>query len=731
LKEKTGRDLQEITDNLYDVLESLDKGTVSEISKQYKRFNNLLSPISQLYFHNQNMAGLTLVGIYANGTSHHALMQELGLMVDNKTTITINGKTAKYFDQRRDFYGNLISANLAQPQAASVDNIKDPVLARLNQNTFTANIMPTLLRLGYSLQDVNYFLKQPIIVDVTNAFLRGDGDIETIMNNIEFQYTQDNARFQQLQSQQHQHEKAFSRNFLAKQMLIAKNPKINLEASNFSVDDINDDIIYYYSYQLDVLNMFKNIHKISQAMTNLVSATRADTQGGSAGPLISDTESKINKWQDVLENDSFPIIMENGSLSQLQQLNMLDQYHNDNRNDELRFNLYNSKLPFLQAFYTFGLEGSRYLFKDYFPQLQLPFRQIVRQMSELSKYSLDSATLNDIYNAIFAYAATSRNFWGDSDNSTAREKRSFFIGQFPLELAKLYNAKDTNGKPLHPDLVNNEFIKRLKVTFVDKQKIRVDGDLSHKGIMKISFRNVGQLTAYQKEKYMREWEQMLYSDDEIVRKIAVNLFRYSYYRHGFKFGPTSFMHLCPTAVKTACPEYVQMLRDLTNPEWIRNNFVDIEDVMNINSILLFNQNDTEIQRGQLYAGNFADQYIRNNIDNYKFVVQNIAPSIKQGTTRSRQLSSINFFDKDKRIKDVVHFTITDDRLVTNQDNRLIKQRVFDSDTRQMSYELMPYFSVNLNGEKVYYKADVTTMLYDATYHRVYPLGYPNNFIEYD
>ena len=731
LQKKTGKDLQEITDNLYDVLESLDKGTVSEISKRYKRFNNLLSPISQLYFHNQNMAGLTLVGIYANGTSHHALMQELGLMIDSKTTITINSKTAKYFDQRRDFYGNLISANLAQPQAASVDNIKDPVLARLNQNTFTANIMPTLLRLGYSLQDVNYFLKQPIIVDITNAFLRGDGDIETIMNNIEFQYTQDNAKFAQLQSQQHQHEKDFSRNFLAKQMLISKNPKINLEASDFNVDDINDDIIYYYSYQLDVLSMFRNIYKISQAMTNLVSATRADTQGGSAGPLISDTESKINKWQDVLENDSFPIIMESGSLSQLQQLNMLDQYHNDNRNDELRFNLYNSKLPFLQAFYTFGLEGSRYLFKDYFPQLQLPFRQIVRQMSELSKYSLDSATLNDIYNAIFAYAATSRNFWGDSDDSTAREKRLFFIGQFPLELAKLYNAKDSKGNPLHPDLVNNEFIKRLKVTFVDKQKIRVDGDLSHKGMMKISFRNVGQLTAYQKEKYMREWEQMLYSDDEIVRKIAVNLFRYSYYRHGFKFGPTSFMHLCPTAIKTACPEYVQMLRDLTNPEWIRNNFVDIEDVMNINSILLFNQNDTEIQIGQLYAGNFADQYIRNNIDNYRFVVQNIAPSIKQGTTRSRQLSSINFFDKDKRIKDVVHFTITDDRLVTNQDNRLIKQRVFDSDTRQMSYELMPYFSVNLNGEKVYYKADVTTMLYDATYHRVYPLGYPNNFIEYD
>lgn len=733
LKQETGKDVQEITNNLYDILESIDHKKIKEISDKYKKFNNLLSPISQLYFHNQNMAGLTLVGIYANGTSHHALMQELGLMIDdsNQNSIVINGKKAKFFDERRDFYGNLISANLAQPQAASVDNIKDPVLARLNQNTFTANIMPTLLRLGYSLQDVNYFLKQPIIVEITNSFLRGDGDIETIMNNIEFQYAQEDARFKPLQSQSHENEKNFSRNFLAKQMLLSKNSRINQDINQFTVDDNNDDIIYYYSNQLDVLRMFRKIYKVAQAMTSLVSATRSDTQGGSAGPLISDTEAKINKWQDILENDVFPITIQNGTIDELQKVNMLEDFNKTNNNDYIRFDMYNSKIPFLQAFYTFGLEGSRFLFKDYFPQLQLPFRQIVRQMSELSKYSLDSTTLNDIYNAIFAYAATSRNFWGDSDDSTARQKRLFFIGQFPQELAKLSNAKGADGKSLHPDLVNNEFLKRLKVTFVDKQKIRIDGDLSHKGMMKISFRNVGQLTAYQKEKYMREWEQMLYSDDPIVRRVAVNLFRYSYYRHGFKFGPTSFMHLCPTAVKIACPEYVQLLRDLTDPKWIRNNFVDSEHVANINSILLFGQDDIDVKKGQLYAGNFADQYIRNNIDNFKFVVQNIKPSIKQGEVRSRNLSSINFFTKDKRIKDIVHFTITDDRLVTNQDNRLIKQRVIDPLTKQMSYELMPYFSVKLNGEQVYYKADANTMMYDVTYHRVFPLGYPNNFIEYD
>ena len=69
---------------------------------------------------------------------------------------------------------------------------------------------------------------------------------------------------------------------------------------------------------------------------------------------------------------------------------------------------------------------------------------------------------------------------------------------------------------------------------------------------------------------------MLYSDDPVVRRVAINLFRYSFYRHGFKFGPTSFMHLCPTAIKTACPEYVQLLRNITDPEWIKNHLVEMD-----------------------------------------------------------------------------------------------------------------------------------------------------------
>ena len=321
------------------------------------------------------MAGFTLVGIYANGTSHHALMQEQGLTLNNDVNITLNGRRARTFDNVRDFYGNLISTNLAEPQAASVDNIKDPVLARLNQNEFTANIMPTLLRLGYSLHDINLFLKQPAIVEITKRYLRGDGPVEVIIDDVRDEYSQKNDEAMHGPGTRTDYEQQFTNNFLAKQILLSRSVKLQEDLSHQTPDyEYFQDIMDFAKNQMAVIDMFRRIYNVTSAMTNFVQATRSDTQSGGAGPLIADTESKIYKWENIIGDENFPITVQDGSLAQFQRTNMLEDYnklHDDN--DKIRFNMYNSKISFLQAFYTFGLEGSRYLFSKYFPQLQSPF----------------------------------------------------------------------------------------------------------------------------------------------------------------------------------------------------------------------------------------------------------------------------------------------------------------------------------------------------------------------
>ena len=152
----------------------------------------------------------------------------------------------------------------------------------------------------------------------------------------------------------------------------------------------------------------------------------------------------------------------------------------------------------------------------------------------------------------------------------------------------------------------------------------------------------------------------------------------------------------------------------------------------MNELLIYDMYSDYTPDGQtLYSGNFADQYIRNNITNYKFVVQNIIPKLKKSNVQAMNLSSIQFISGNDKINDVVQFTILNPNKITNQDKRLIKHTYYDDSGNIMRYDLMPYFSVRLYGELVYYKADNPSMVAQTTYHRVYPLGYPNQFIEYD
>ena len=56
--------------------------------------------------------------------------------------------------------------------AASVDNVKDPVLAALNQNTFTADASMLLSRLGYNPIEIGLLMMQPIVQEITQTYFR-------------------------------------------------------------------------------------------------------------------------------------------------------------------------------------------------------------------------------------------------------------------------------------------------------------------------------------------------------------------------------------------------------------------------------------------------------------------------------------------------------------------------------------------------------------------------------
>ena len=152
---------------------SLDLDSLDKLAKRTKKKLDPISPRTQVQLHQQNMTGAKLIGIYANHNANHALMQhtELGLDIENGSFI-LNGKRLTSLHDIMNADKEFISKNNAGFLAASVDNVKDPVLASINQNTLTADASMLLSRLGYNPIEIGLLMAQPIIMDITQTYFR-------------------------------------------------------------------------------------------------------------------------------------------------------------------------------------------------------------------------------------------------------------------------------------------------------------------------------------------------------------------------------------------------------------------------------------------------------------------------------------------------------------------------------------------------------------------------------
>ena len=661
----------------------LDLDTLDKLAEKTKVKMDPLSPRTQVMLHQQNMTGAKLIGIYANHNANHALMQhtasnkdeDKGLALSKEYgSFVLNGKRLTSLHDIMNGDKEFISKNNAGFLAASVDNVKDPVLAALNQNTFTADASMLLSRLGYNPIEIGLLMMQPIVQEITQTYFRESRegkDQDTIINEVLDKYEK----------------KAAINNDLTYD---------NYKSNNFYIEDLADNImlakevvtdrsqtsdfrkIEFYQKQVAVGYLFKRVMNSAKALKQLVQATRADTQNGAAGPTIADTMLKIQKVVDFLNkvnnDDKFPLknanvlstdILEDGDIVAL---------------DKVRKKLLNSPLPFLQALYTLGIERTANMFKSYFPQYTESFRAVIDKLRDMTKTGkLDVKTMNSVYNDLLAYIMSKTKFFGSelviNPNSevgdkirSSAEKRGDFINYFPKYFKEVVSENE--------DIAELEFIKRLKV-------IRAN---DNNPVATLVFKNVGQLSPTLRERYMRDWATLLYKDNPEAQKLALNLFRYSFYRNGFAFGPNTFIHLAPVALRKAVPEYISTLRDLVN--WNKDDY-----------------------------SQFVDQYVYNHLDNRKLV-----PEIPD-------TASVQFIGEDNEVKDKVTFVI--DGNATFGDEKVIKKREDTPDGP--TYDFFRYIGKRIGGKYIYYKLSSlnTKQVNVATYERIEPLGFRNSFIEYE
>ena len=656
----------------------LDLDTLDKLAEKTKTKMDPLSPRTQVMLHQQNMTGAKLIGIYANHNANHALMQHTQLSLDEENgSFTLNGKrlTSLHDVMNRD--KEFISKNNAGFLAASVDNVKDPVLAALNQNTFTADASMLLSRLGYNPIEIGLLMMQPIVQEITQTYFResreGKGK-DTIIDEVLDKYKERAALNSDLTYDNYKNN-SFYIEELADNIMLAKEAVTDRsQTSDFRK-------IEFYQKQVAVGYLFKRIMNSADALGQLVQATRSDTQGGAAGPTIADTELKMQKVKDLLDqienNDKFPlknadVISDSISVD----MSIEDA---EKRMNTIRKQLLDSKLPFLQAFYTLGLKMTENMLGSYFPQYTESFRAVIDDLRDMTKTGkLNVKTMNSIYNDLLAYIMSKNGFFGselivnpDSEVGdiivTSSDKRKDFINNFPEYFKRVVTDNE--------DIADLEFIKRLKV-------IRANDS---NPVDTVVFKNVGQLSPTLRERYMRDWASLLYMSNPEAQKLALNLFRYSYYRNGFAFGPSTFIHLAPVAVRNAIPEYISTLRTLLS------------------------SSDDYSQ--------FVDQYVYNHLDNRKLV-----PEIPD-------TASVQFIGEDNEVKDEVTFVIDDN--ATFGDKKVIKKRIDTPDGP--AYDFFKYIGRRIRGSYVYYKLSSvgTEQTNVATYERIEPLGFRNSFIEYE
>lgn len=598
--------------------------------------------------------------------------------------------------------GEYISRNNAGFLSASVDNAKDPVLSFLNQNTLTADTSMLLSRLGYNSLTIGLLLNQPIIKDITQSYFRNyrtGKSKQSIIENIikEYKIKADNMSVNNYDSFK---TRKFPLTELFRNIIISKDmgnitkgsqttdwDKIEYYSNQVAIgylfmrimkssealgtvvqitradtanggpnNTIADTIIKLNkitdfeaertedSYPLvntSILNniSFNDIKKQVDSKYNLQDLTKALDELFNEiykGGNISDV---INRYKDSPIIKDFLQNVSTKDYINISSKDIIKSFIEDKHYDKLREELLKSPLPWYQSFHTLGLVQSKEVFSNYFPHFNNSFIKVISDIRKLTKSEqLDSKTINNIYNDLFAYIMTNTKYFGEetSKGVTAADKRRSFINDFVPYFKEIVSNNE--------DIANLEFIKRLQHVFAnDKNPVDV-----------IIFKNVGKLNPTLRERYTRDWEYLLYmKDNPKAQEFAVNLFKYCFYRNGFAFGPNTFSHLAPLILRTMNTEYVNTLSDL-------------------------------MSHSDSYS-KFVNQYVYNHLSNRKIV-----PEIIEDST-------IEFME-DKEIKNIVDVEITKGSNSSDK-NVIRKSSIIDG---KENYEFHKFIAKRTKKDFVYY-----------------------------
>ena len=484
---------------------------------KFKKVRSQLTLDTFIYNHKQNMTGGILIGMYANNTTMQAKFQATGLAIKDDETFFINDRKIKSLHDITSSTGERISKNCANFSAASVDNVKDPVLADLMQNTNTANVAGFMLRAGMSVQEVGLMFSQPIVRDC----ILNTGGLDKLPKFIKRSLSElrDNGGSVDLK-----HWQAY--NLKSKDLIM----NVLNSYAELSLMEYNESLVS----NIMAANLMLHIVKIAKDLSGLTQIARADSPNGAIAISISGAKNqvqKVNNYKRRSRTKEFILTGLEGILEN-------EFIRADMSKDELRQKLLKSSMPMLQAFYSLGIEMGTKIISPYFVQTTEYVDTLINELYNNHPLGiLKDQQLNKFYSEMIEFGLSKTKLFGDDGKHTFDEKRDYYLYDYPQQFLAI--------KANNPDIANLNAIRKLEV---------VDGY--------IVMRNSGRLTPLMKDTLMRDFDTLLYMNNPAAQKLAVDLFMYAYYKDGFNFGPNNYGTFFSTAFLNSFPEFINALREM-------------------------------------------------------------------------------------------------------------------------------------------------------------------------
>lgn len=610
---------------------------LNDFLKEVKTEDNTLTLDTFIKYHNQNMTGGVLIGIYANNTTMQAKFQGKNLGIKDGFEFNVNGRVIKNLT---DVYtkevidgktiSTKISKNCAQFSAASVDNVKDPVLASLMQNKNTASIACFMLRAGMSIPEIGTMFSIPIVRNC----IKNTSDIKALKSYIS-KYEKTLAELKGLDHYTVNTSLDFNTLDIMNSTALFYDYEYMNSLSSEEKADIYEKVISY-------AKGFMYITSLANPLNNTVQAYRADSPNGAIGRSIALAKTQTMNIDRLIRNssrDDFPIYG-------IEEVIINDFITPDMSIDEMRTKLINSNMPLLQAFYSLGVDLGMQRMSEYFIESSPYVNSIVNEIQYNHSTPISSKTIESIYRAVIQFSLSNTELFGDDSSMTLEEKRNYYINEFPNEFNRIVHRNS--------DISSLPFIQKLRAN-------------SFNGItMKDSARN----TPYLRELLMSSADALLYMDNIEAQKLAIGLLRYGYYKEGLRFGHNTFSQHFSTVFKNAFPEYTGTLRELptvigTDARWDRlipqiyaNNpsLAPIMDI-DINSYTDDSHNTISISSSVVSNPNSGGlqpyKYIQDMEDNLYRLNESTAGNDMVTYNRLNTFSEGNLYDINKDVNDMI------------------------------------------------------------------------------